>query len=171
VDKESGGGGRKVRFRAEGWRAWLAAFVLLGVVAVTPFLPAYHGRFRSGWMQLNYLPTRLGMSLEDIRLAWFAERYATIASVRDRSFEDAVLVISEDPADGEFASLSWCAYFLYPRVLIHPSRLAEHPEMVPDFAFVTPRFSVPGPDERWNTDLGLVPLSPRARRFAEETWR
>jgi hypothetical protein len=147
-------------------QAWTAA-VITAVALVSLFLlPAYRDPLIVGWNQARLLPGWLDMSLHEIRLKTMKEPYGVVAMARDRTFEDAVLVVTDDPADEPLSSVPWCAYYLYPRVLV-PAGAWERMDINGDFAIYTRRFRPPGAG---HAASGLVVLSDRARSYAQERW-
>jgi len=94
--------------------------------------------------------------------------YRIVSRVKETTFEDAVILLSHDPRDGQLSSLLWCAYYLYPRTLIQVSAFEENPELAVDFVLLTPNFSWPTP--RVVPEPVLAPYSERARRHAAQTW-
>jgi hypothetical protein len=93
--------------------------------------------------------------------------YGVMRVVKANTFEDAVILVSDDPADPlELRSITWCAYYLYPRVLVHESVLDADPELEADFVITTPHFVAGLPESVAAPKLGLVPLSARAREYA-----
>lgn len=152
--------------RSRPGRSWLAgAITALGLISLF-LLPAYRDPLVVGWNQTRLLPRRMDMSLHEVRLDMMKEPYGVVALARDRTFEDATLVITDDPADGQLRYLSWCAYYLYPRVLI-PAQAWKERQLNADFAIYTRRFRPPGAGQATS---GLVVLSERARVYAEGAW-
>ncbi len=131
--------------------------------------PVYRDRLASSWVQTRLLPLRLTESLDTITLQVVGAPYGMMEATRARSFEDAVIVISDDPRDAPIDYVLWCAYYLYPRVLVHESALAERPGIQPDFEIVTSHFGR-DPAGGGGTGPGLRALSERARLFAAANW-
>jgi hypothetical protein len=151
-------------------REWVAAGITLLVLIGFGSLPTYRDRLGSAWRQAHGLPLRLRMSLDEIRFDRLGEPYAVIRKVRESTFEDAVILVSDAPADpSTLRSIAWCAYYLYPRVLVHPNSLRTVPGLAADFEITTPNFAPGLPDSLGPPRLGLLPLSDRARRHAG-TW-
>ncbi len=154
---------RRTRFSP---RAWLAALIALLVVSTVGRWPVYRDRLASSWAQTLLLPHRLTESLDAITFDCVGTPYGIMEATRVRSFDDAVIVISDDPRDAPLDNVLWCAYYLYPRVLVHESGLA--PEIQPDFEITTAHFGR-GPSGEGG-GAGLRALSERARLFAAANW-
>ena len=108
------------------------------------------------------------MSLDAIRFDQLGQPYGVMRVVKANTFEDAVILITDEPADPpELRSISWCGYYLYPRVLVHETVLENDPDLEADFAITTPHFVAGLPESVATPKLGLIPLSDRAREYAE----
>jgi hypothetical protein len=159
-----GRGGRRSRSRREWGGAAITLIALAGLASV----PGYRDRLGSAWRQTRGIPIRARMSLDEIRFDQIGEPYAVIRRVKESTYDDAVILLSDAPADPPpLRSIAWCAYYLYPRVLIHPEALRTTPGLEADFVITTPNFAPGLPDSAGAPHLGLLPLSDRARRYAE----
>ena len=102
-----------------------------------------------------------------MRMGQFGQPYWVMRQVKANTFEDAVIVVTDNPADPpELRSIVWCAYYLYPRVLVHESVLNADPILEADFVITTPNFVMGLPETEVKPKLGLVPVSDRARQYA-----
>ena len=126
-------------------------------------LPGYRPPILRCLNQVRALPERLTRSLEEVR-AETVPHAAFLAAARDASFPDAVILVTDHPDDAPLNSVFFCAYVLYPRVVIQPRTLDLHPDVVPDYALWTPHFS-PGAPDSLRGRPGLVALSERARAY------
>jgi len=142
---------------------------VLTAAAIASFtlIPGYHARLGTAWNQTRVAPARLGIPLDAVRMSQFGQKYWLMKQVKAKTFEDAIIVVTDDPADPpELRSILWCAYYLYPRVLVQESALRADPELEADFVITTPHFVMGLPDSVAKPKLGLVPLSDRAREYA-----
>jgi len=122
---------------------------------------------QDGLSSVHLDPRRLGASLDAIRIVQHGESYRVMRVLKDNTFEDAVILMSDDPAEPpELRSIVWCAYYLYPRVLVHESGLRAHPGLEADFVVTTPHFVAGLPESVAAPKLDLLPLSARAREYA-----
>lgn len=149
-------------------RTWAGALLTFVALASLPLLPTYGNRLRPCWTQVRMLPDRVRLSADGARRALLGEPYQVMARARDAMPEDAVILISDDPEDRPLSSMLWCAYYLYPRVLVQPSTLRDHPEIAPDYVIFTPRFSGDRAEAVGLPHAGFLAVSERARRRAEE---
>jgi hypothetical protein len=146
---------------------WIAAAVTLAAVVAFALLPGYRTRLEPTRVQLTRLPHRLTRSTHEMRVATLGAPYAFLAAARERSFEDAILLISDRPEDDRLASILVSAYYLYPRTLVHPRTLDSLPDLQPDFVLATAHFN---PLAGGDSGPGLFAVSDRARTWAEERW-
>jgi hypothetical protein len=154
--------------RGASFREWIAAVLTIAVLAGLVSIPVYRARLGSACRQTLGIPRRLSMSLDAIRFDQLGQPYRVMRVVKTNTFGDAVILITDDPADPpELRSISWCAYYLYPRVLVHERVLAADPELEADFVITTPHFVAGLPESVAAPKLGLVPLSDRAREYAK----
>jgi len=152
-------------------REWIAALLTAAALVCLASIPVYHARLGSAWRQTMGIPRRLGMSLDAIRFDQLGQPFGVMRVVKTNTFDDAVILITGDPADPpELRSISWCAYYLYPRVLVHQEVLEKDPDLEADFAVTTPHFIAGLPESVAAPKLGLIPLSARAREYAK-TWK
>ncbi len=149
-------------------RTWAGALFTFVALVSLPVLPTYGSRLRSCWTQVTMLPDRVRLSADGARRALLGEPFQVMARARDAMPEDAVILISDDPADRPLSSILWCAYYLYPRVLVQPSTLRDHPEITPDYVIFTPRFCGDRVEVQGLPHAGFLAVSERARRRAEE---
>jgi len=137
----------------------LAAAALLAGLAT---LSTYNERLGSCWRQAKLLPGRFSTDVDALREMMVPE-FPLLERVRENTFEDAVIRISDDPADERLHSVLFCAYYLYPRVLVQTETLERVPDLVPDFAVCTPHFCI------GDASLtGLVAISERGKRHLTE---
>jgi len=129
-------------------------------------LPAYDSRLHASYSQVRLLPVRLGTSYDDYQ-ASTSPSYPGILQVRGSTFQDAVIVISDDPRDGDFASVAHLAYFLYPRILLRRAEL-RRTERQADFVLVTPHFPAELPDSLRADGLSMFAVSPRDVAYNRE---
>ena len=151
-----------------GSRSWVGAMLTLAALVSFPLLPTYAARWHSCWIQARMLPDRIQLSAEGARAALLGEPFLLMARARSAMPEDAVILIPEDPDDLPLSSLLWCAYYLYPRVLVQPSTLRNHPEISADYVIFTPSFSGDHAEVAGLSQSGFLAVSERARRRAEE---
>jgi len=141
------------------------------VLAAAWFFPGYHNRLTSGVEQTRLLEHRFAVSFDDMGVFHWREEYPRMAMIRDRTFEDANIVISDNPADGKLASISWVTFFLYPRRIYHAQDVDLLPDVIPDYLLVTPNFPDLIPAEQRGSFVALSPLSDRAVAYAEQFLR
>jgi len=149
------------------FREWIAAALTVAVLSGLVSIPVYRDRLKTACRQFISIPRRLGASLDAIRIVQHGESYRVMRVLKDNTFEDAVILMSDDPAEPpELRSIVWCAYYLYPRVLVHESGLRAHPGLEADFVVTTPHFVAGLPESVAAPKLNLIPLSARAREYA-----
>jgi hypothetical protein len=152
-------------------REWIAGALTAAALVCLVSIPVYHARLGSAWRQTLGIHRRLGMSLDAIRFDQLGQPYGVMRVVKKNTFDDAVILITDDPADPpELRSISWCAYYLYPRVLVHEKVLEVEPDLEADFVITTPHFIGGLPESAAALKLGLIPVSDRAREYAK-SWK
>ncbi len=154
-------------------RKWIAPLTVVLAVAAVLALPGYRERAGTLALQTRLLPRRLATDQDAVNLDAVGEPYRVMRAVREGTFPDAVVVLPDDPRDTPLNNVFWCAYYLYPRVLVHASALRSRPGLAPDFALDTAHFTYGG-DSGTGTPApgpGLVAISGRARAWAAERWR
>ncbi len=155
--------------RLDRLRSWLAAGGVLTALVTASTVPAWQDKLETGYHQVRLLPQRLVTPVDEMQRQTLGDDFEFVALVRSRTFEDAVILVSQDPRDGRLSSEVWLAYFLYPRVLVQPSE--RNPDVAVDFIMTTPHFDPSGgsnqePDE----GHGLVAVSDRARDWGRVHW-
>jgi hypothetical protein len=110
-------------------------------------------------------------SLDALTLQLVGTPYGMLRATRAGSFDDAVILISDDPRDTPLNNILWCAFYLYPRVLVHESTLAARPELQADFQITTPHFGANVSGGTGGSAPGLRAISERARIFAAANWK
>jgi len=147
---------------AAGWPAlsWIVAALLLITVPLVGLLPIYQIRFVPGLRQFARLPNRIHWSLDDVHRLLKPKAFPPLRLVRNESFEDAIVVTSDDPRDAPLDNLIWCAYYVYPRVVVNTDMLRKNPSITPDFLITTPHFPANLPDSA--RTYSMTALSPRA---------
>lgn len=144
----------------------LVALVVVALLGSLPFTETYHRRLGKCFNQVRYLPVRIKAPLEDVQILQKRGPYELVRFIRSTTYEDAMLLISDDPRDREAASPIWMAYYLYPRIIVRPNAVQEDPDLPVDFMVYT-RFFHPGlPDSMAQNPYGLVAVSPRAQEYS-----
>jgi hypothetical protein len=156
-----------IRIRGDG-RSAAAAILVLVIVVGAALHPLHRSEIADGIQRAWFLPQRLGIGLREARQGLLGPPFGIMIAAQDYAFEDAVIVISDRREDAELASISWCAYYLYPRVLVHPATLDQVPSLEPDFVLITRNFAPGLPDSVKGTTTGIRPVSERAIRHMQE---
>ena len=158
-----------------GPRGGLAAVALVAVLAGLAVAPPYRERLAPSWRQLGLLPERVTATRHDLQASVKGEPYFVAERIRRNTFDTAVILVPDTPADDPLHRVGWLTWFLYPRVLLQPHQAAAAPGLEIDFVLYTDHFHADLDADRLPEGTGLAPVSARARehlrRLAEEPAR
>ncbi|NNF07301.1 MAG: hypothetical protein HKN21_11120 [Candidatus Eisenbacteria bacterium] len=149
--------------------AWVAALIVVAMLVGVSQLPPYKPRLGTSYHQVRLFPTRLQMSQDELHLNFKRKDYPAVRRIRDSTFSDATILISNQAADKPLNSVLWLSYYLYPRVLVTNANLEIDPSIPLDFMIMTPNFH-PGIPDSLATSRFVAPVSDRAKAYVEENW-
>jgi hypothetical protein len=127
-------------------RSWITGVLILGLVPLIELIPTYQTRIGPGLKQFRQIHKRVRWPLDDVRALLKPKAFPPLQLIRDETFTDAVVVVTDDPRDAPLNNLSWCAYYIYPRIVVNTDMLKRDPTIQPDFLLTTPNFPANFPD-------------------------
>jgi hypothetical protein len=150
-------------------KSYLVALSLIALLGSLPFMETYQSRLGKCFNQVRYLPIRVRVPFEDVQVLQKRAPYELVQFIRSATYEDAILLISDDARDRESASPIWMAYYLYPRIIVRPNAVEENPDLPVDFMVYTQFFHPGLPDSLAKNPYGLAALSSRAQEYVRRS--
>jgi len=150
-------------------KSYIVAVCAIALLGSLPFMETYHRRLGKCFNQMRYLPQRVQIPFETVQVLQKRAPYELVQFIRRSTYEDSILLISDDARDRESASPIWMAYYLYPRIIVRPNAVEEDPDLPVDFMVYTQFFHPGLPDSLAQNPYGLAALSPRAQEYVRKS--